>query len=350
MTIPSGWRRPTRKILVIRLGALGDLIHASAAWDAVQQQCADAEIHLLTSPSHLKLADLMPTVQQIWTWDTRAGWGQFLSLAARLRKERYAAVVNLHPSIKSWLLTQLVLPKAQAVYHKQKLRKKGLAQRHLERRHAVADFYEPFRRLLKLPYMQGLIPALRLPDGIEPPKAAGEVWIGIVPGVGAKRGNRAWLPESYQALISLLLREPRVRILLFGGPDEQALADTLTRSLPDASNRVENHCGMHDVLGTARLMARCDVVIGGDTGPMHLAMAVGTPGVGIYGPTSVKRTGPLSQKASISLVPPDGLTCWPCEKALCPLKGEQHLACMRQISVEDVFLACKQLLQQPSRV
>lgn len=346
MTIPSGWRRNTKKLLVIRLGALGDLIHASAAWDAVQQQHENAEIHLLTSPANLKLVDLMPSVQQVWTWDKRAGWGKFFSMIGQLRKEQYAAVINLHPSFKSWLLTQLVFPKAQVMYHKQKLRKKGIKQRHLGRRHAVADFYEPFRHLLKLPYMQGLAPNLRIPDGIEPPKAAHEVWVGLIPGVGAKRGNRAWLPECYQTLMRALLQDSRVRILLFGSVDELELAGQLLQSAAENADRIENHCGAHDILGTARLMARCDVMVGGDTGPTHLAASVGVPLVGIYGPTSVQRTGPLGPGASAVLVPPDELHCWPCERPICPLKGEKHLACMTQISVERVLGAVEQLLRK----
>ncbi|HEY9746146.1 MAG TPA: glycosyltransferase family 9 protein [Oculatellaceae cyanobacterium] len=342
MTIESAWRRPTRRILVIRLGALGDLIHASAAWDEVQRQCPDAEIHLLTSPIYLKLADLMPNVQKIWTWDKRAGLGTLFSLAIKLRKERYEAVVNLHPSFKTWLLTQLALPKKQAWYRKQKFWKKGLALRQLERRHATVDFYEPFRRLLKLPYAQKLTPVLRLPDGIERPKSSQERWIGLIPGVGAKRGNRAWLPESYRELIQSLLSVSGTRILVFGGPDEQQLADAILEGFPSAC--VENHCGVHDVLGTARLMARCDMVIGGDTGPLHLAAAVGARLISIYGPTSLNRTGPLGVQLGVSLVPPDELKCWPCERANCPLSGDAHLACMRRISVEQVLNACSQLM------
>jgi ADP-heptose:LPS heptosyltransferase len=345
MTIQSAWRRPTRRILVIRFGALGDLIHASAAWDTIQQQLPDAEIHLLTSPGNLKLADMMPNVQRVWTWDKKSGWGQFFSLATQLRNERYAAIVNLQPSFKTWLLTQLAFPKAQAIYHKQKLRKKGKAQRYLERRHATTDFYEPFRKLFKLPHLQTLIPVLRIPDGIEPPKPADAVWVGVIPGVGAKRGNRAWMLEYYRSLMQALLQASRVQILVFGGPDEQELANNLIQSLPEAAGRLQNHCGAHDILGTARLMARCDVMIGGDTGPMHLASAVGVPGVGIYGPTSIKRTGNLSQAASANLVPSESLKCWPCERPICPFSGSEHLACMQQITVEEVFNACKQLLQ-----
>lgn len=341
MTIQSGWQRKTKKILVIRMGALGDLVHASAAWDFVQQQVPDAEIHLLTSPGYLKLADLMPTVQQIWTWDKQAGWGKYFSLIAQLRKERYAVIINLHPSFKTWLLTQLVGPKAQAIYHKQKIRKKGLAQRYIERRHATIDFYEPFRRVLKLAHTPALTPVLRVPDGIEPQKSPGERWIGIIPGVGNKRSNRAWLMESYQALIQALLKEPGLRLMLFGGPDEQLLAQNLMAAVGNLKDRVENHCGQHDILGTARLMARCDVIVGGDTGPMHLAVAVGTPWISIFGPTSLRRTGPLGDQHSVSLTPMDELACWPCEKATCPYSGEKHLACMKQISVDAVLRACQ---------
>lgn len=330
-----------KKILVIRLGALGDLVHASASWDLLKK-CMDAEIHLLTSPGYTPLAMMMPSVSKIWGWHKQQGWSGVFGLAKQLRAEKYDSVINLHPSFKTALMTQLVLPKKQAVYHKQKLGVRGVAQRKLTRRHAVADFYEPFRRLFKLPNQQELVPRLRLAEGLEPQKKSGERWIGLIPGVGAKRSNRAWLPESYRTLIQELLKEPQFRILLMGGADERELVDSLMTGID--SERLENHCAQHDIPGTARLLKHCDVVIGGDTGPLHLAAGAGSPILSIFGPTSLDRTGPIAHHMGGAIIPPETLACWPCELATCPLSGNEHLACMHQIPVSAVLNACLKLL------
>lgn len=331
-----------KKLLVIRLGALGDLIHASASFQVVKQTNPDVEIHLLTSPAYEAMAKLLPGVDQVWIWDKKQGWNQLFRVAMQLRRLKLAGVVNLHPSFKSLLFTFLLWPARQAIYHKQKLREKGVAQRAIPRRHAVADFYQPFRQVLNLPENPTLRPILKVP---KMQKTSDVLWVGLIPGVGAKRSNRAWEPDAYVALILRLLdTDARLKIRLIGGPDEQPLAQHLVAEVSAPQGRLENYCGKSDIPGTACLLAQCDLVVGGDTGPMHLAAAAGVPLVSIYGPTSLARTGPMGYQPQTDLTPPATLACWPCELPECPYTGPDHLACMKQISVDAVLNACLSLL------
>jgi ADP-heptose:LPS heptosyltransferase len=337
-----------KRILVIRLGALGDLVHVSPSLALVKSMRPDAEIHLLTHPAYDSLVQMMPGVDRVWHWDKKTGWSGLLALAKDLRQAEIDAVVNLHPSFKTMLLAGLVTAKWPAVYHKQKLRVKGRMQREMARRHAVEDFYQPFKRLLKLPETPTLVPSLLLRKEEQSAdikairKSVGERWIGLIPGVGGKRGNRAWESASWQALIVALLRTPENRLLLIGGPDESALASALQTAVGDT--RLENHCGRHDLPGTSRLLVQCECVIGGDTGPTHLAAGLGVPVIGLFGPTNPVRTGPRGQANMQLLTPPEALTCWPCEAPECPLSGEDYMACMRQIPVDAVMAACRDLL------
>jgi ADP-heptose:LPS heptosyltransferase len=334
------------RLLVIRLGALGDLLHMSPSIQAVKQAYPDVEVHLLTGPLYQDFATGLPGVDRVWCLNKQEGWPGLFYLANTLKRVGIDGVINLHPSFKTWLLAQWVRPKQQTVYHKEKFKIKGQAQRSIARRHAAADFYEPFRRFFGLVSHDPLLPRfnqLSLSVNLLR-KVKNERWIGIIPGVGAKRSNRAWEPDAYVELIRQLLREPDRQVALIGGPDERLLADRLLNSLADYGDRIENHCGRHDIPETARLLAECDVVVGGDTGPMHLAAAVGVPLVGIYGPTSLMRTGPVGMQSMQLLTPPQSLACWPCELAECPLTGDDHLACMRQISMREVLVACEALL------
>ncbi len=343
-----------KRLLVIRFGALGDLIHASAALLAVRQADPAVEIHLLTSPAYAVLGPMLPGVDQVWTWDKSQGWGALFEIAVQLRKTGMQGVVNLHPSFKSLLITGLLMPVGTAIYHKEKLKPKGLAQRGISRRHATQDFYQPFRQLLGLPQPLTHLPVLVLPESLSPiaAKLTGERWVGLIPGVGAKRSNRAWEPEAYIRLIrSLLQVRLDVKVLLFGGPDEQALAAQLMEALrEEAGARLENHCGQHPIPVTAQWMAQCDVMIGGDTGPIHVAAALGVPILGIYGPTALARTGPVARTVSSMLTPPEGLACWPCELPECPYAGDAHLACMREISVAEVLESALKLLSLACRL
>lgn len=325
-----------RKLLVIRLGAMGDLIHMSPSLRAVKEHC-QIEVHLITLPVYQPLVETFGVLDKTrgdktWGFDKR--WKGLFQLAGELRAEHFDAAVNLHPSLKTRLLLTLAGISPVSIYQKEKLAITGERQRGIPRLHAAEDFYRPFQRLLDLPGQPDLTPALSLSG----PAAVDR--IGIIPGVGGKRGNRAWPVENYRTLIqTLLASQPGLKILLFGGPDEAGLAEALA-DYPE----VENHCGAHNILATARLMQTCRVMVGGDTGPLHLAAALGIPVIGLFGPTSTRRTGPLGRQTDV-LTPDGALACWPCELPTCPLTGGDHLACMKQITVDTVADKCLSLLE-----
>lgn len=338
-----------KRLLVIRWGALGDLMHAAASVQAAKQAYPQLEVHWLTSSAYQSLVRNLPGVDEVWTWEKRQGLWALFRLAVQFRQWGVDAVINLHPSLKSLLFTALVRPRFSAVYQKQKLRSKGLAQRSLSRRHAASDFYQPFQRLLDLPldlsHRPHWLPLASANLASVPQKPSGMRWLGVIPGVGAKRSNRAWPLESYQQVVTNLLGQyPDLDVVLIGGPAERALSEELMTALGPLATRVENTCGRFDILGTAALLAQCDVVVGGDTGPMHLAAATGVPLVGLYGPTALTRTGPLALGAAHLLEPPQSLSCWPCEAAECPLTGADYLACMRQLTPDVVQAAILALL------
>lgn len=325
------------KILVIRLGAMGDLLHVSPSLAVVKKMLPETEIDFLTTPLYADLIRRFTGVNRVFSWNK--SWGSLFSLGKELSARHYDATINLHPSLKTMALTQLAGAKKQTVYQKEKLTLRGQDQRPLARRHAVRDFYEPFRTLLALPDdPPPLLPTLHLNPS---PQKSPTPLVGLIPGVGGKRGNRAWFPEQYTALIKKTLGETPARFVLIGGPDEALLAHELAKIDPA---RIENTCGQGDILQTAHRLAQCHVVVGGDTGPLHLATAVGTPVIGLFGPTSLKRTGPVGPMRGETLLPQDDLPCWPCELPTCPLTGNDHLICMKQITPDSVFAALRRQL------
>ncbi len=359
---PLNTEQPGRqRVLVIRLGALGDLVHLSPAFTALKAAMPLVELHVLTQAAYADLLAMMPDVDRVWLWQPKSKVLGLMQIARFLKALGFDTVINLHPSLKTWLVTQWIRPVQSAVYHKQKLRLKGYAQRTIPRLHAKDDFFLPFQNAFPVLGPLTGLPHLLLPSGEQPlPKQTlpREWRIGLIPGVGGKRGNRAWPEGHYQTLIALLAeREQAIRVILLGGPDEIGLAERLmvscmsanfdlktaneaaSSSIPPDTLILDNQCGQQSIPGTARLMLSCDVIIGGDTGPLHLAAGLGVPTLGLFGPTAVRRTGQVGMGAVRYLEPPENVTCWPCELAKCPLPGTDYLACVKGISVEAVMLA-----------
>lgn len=349
--------RKTKNILIIRLGALGDILHCLPSVAHLRKHDSDVVVYWLTSPLYKDILQSSGLVDHVWCWRPKDGWKQLFKTYKILQPSLFDTVINLHPSFKTRLLTFLLKPKAVEVYHKQKLRKKGMAQRRITRLHAVEDFSRPFIKRFKLPAKSLsplLIPAENFlgsfnangerifeDDNLEPvQKESCLKTVAIIPGVGAKRSNRAWPEWMVVQLIQQLLQLSRYRVVLVGGQDEVPLAQSISDSI-QPSERFLNQVGQCSILETARLLSHCAVVVGGDTGPLHLATATGIPVIALYGPTSGSRTGPYGNQPITLLQPEEALACWPCELPVCPYRDDEHLACLKHIEVETVLEAIK---------
>jgi ADP-heptose:LPS heptosyltransferase len=162
--------------------------------------------------------------------------------------------------------------------------------------HAVGNFLETIRPICS-DVPENLFPTI-FPDAIAEelvPKLVAmhkleyKPLIGIVPGVGNQRPHRAWLPDGWIYLIRHILERQTHIPILIGGTDDFEIAEHINSELED---RCLNLCGQLKLDETAAMLKCCDVVISGDTGPAHIAVAVGTPVIGLYGPTIPARSGP----------------------------------------------------------
>jgi ADP-heptose:LPS heptosyltransferase len=106
--------------------------------------------------------------------------------------------------------------------------------------------------------------------------------IGLVPGVGHLRPHRGWIFDGWVYLARYILDEYKHIPVLIGGPEDFELAQRINM---EAGSRCINLCGQLQLDETAAILKCCDVVVSGDTGPAHIAVAVGTPVIGLYGPT-----------------------------------------------------------------
>ena len=165
-------------------------------------------------------------------------------------------------------------------------------------------------------------------------RAEGALLVGINPG-STYGPAKCWPREKFAGLIQLVRERLKAQVIIVGGERERALTDSLRHGF---GGDVLNMAGETTVMQLAALMGRCAVLVSNDTGPMHLACAVGTPVVAVIGPTDPGATGPLGTH----LIVRNAVECSPCFRRHCPTDHR----CMTELSAERVYGAVEQLIKQ----
>jgi heptosyltransferase-2 len=188
-------------------------------------------------------------------------------------------------------------------------------------------------------------PVLRAP-GVGRGRGPGHRTVALFPGANAE--SRRWPAGRFSALAQRLSSEGH-RVLVLGGPGEEGLTEAVATA-GAACGQCEDLGGRTDLAGLANVLAGCDAVVTNDTGPMHLAAALGTPVVALEGPADVRQTRPLGPR--VRLVGRFDLPCVPCVRNRCPRSGsgtvlaEAEKECMWLISVDEVEQAVRELLEE----
>ncbi len=161
----------------------------------------------------------------------------------------------------------------------------------------------------------------------------GTLLIGLQP--GASTVSRQWFPERFMRLGKDLLQEhPDARIVLTGSPGEATLCKKIADGIGPGTIVAAGRLPLRQV---PPLIKRLGVFVTGDTGPMHIAIAVGTPVVALYAVADSKKTGPLYDKGRHRVIQ-KGRTCDPCVSKKC-----EYQKCMEAISVEEVEAAVNEI-------
>ncbi|HEV3230936.1 MAG TPA: lipopolysaccharide heptosyltransferase II [Candidatus Dormibacteraeota bacterium] len=157
--------------------------------------------------------------------------------------------------------------------------------------------------------------------------------VALFPGGGANPGttlfHKRWPAERFSLLANDLIERYGGGVILLGDDSEQELNFTIRN---DIAHPVLDLTGMLDIDGMGAVMQLCDAVIANDTGPMHLAVSVGTPTVGIFGPTAARNYGPYGDRHRAVQ---SNIWCGPCFKIGGPMEG-CGAACMSRITVGDL--------------
>jgi lipopolysaccharide heptosyltransferase II len=356
-----------RRILLLRLERIGDLLMSAPAIAAVRQFAPEAEIDLVVGSWNASIARLIPGIDRVETLD--ASWlargsagGGMRALMARARGWRareYDLAINFEGDIRSHLLVALSGATERAGFT---MAGGGpLLTRRFEfdpRQHTTANAW----RLVKdtfaaLHTNHPDVPAppfrLQLPALARERAAAlvGREARVIALHASGGRAIKQWPPERFAQAAARVARELDATLVLSGSPGDRPIVDEVRAKLPD-DVAIIDLAGELELPILGAVLERCLVFITGDTGPMHLAAAVGTPTVAVFGPSDPARYAPISTRHRVVRI---DLPCAPCNRIrLPPQRCQGHTPdCLEGVTVDAVVAAARDLRreveQEPAR-
>jgi len=327
--------KAVKKVLCIRLSAIGDLVVCTPVFRTLAQQLG-AEVHVLTKPVPGLMLQGNPHVPKVIHWTDQG-------LVAQLKAEKYDVVVDLHCNLRSHRL-RLELGVPALGYRKRNLAKRLLSYEvdWLGDEHILDRYFKAFAPL-GIQYDLGGLDYFAEADmdwsaSLQPriETLAHEGFIALV--LGATHATKR-MPAS---LLADICKQSNARIVLLGGEDVQALAKETLQLLDDeARKQVANFCGQLSLRQSAKLIEQAKGVITPDTGLMHVAAALHRPVVVVWGntvpaygmyPVLPQGLEGLAQYAQVK-----DLACRPCGRIgykACP-KG--HFKCMHEQSATGIL-------------
>lgn len=334
------------KILVVRLGAIGDVVNALVFATALQRHDPDVTIGWAVHPLALPLVEGHPSIDRVHVWERRSGARAFARLVHELRGARYDVAVDLQRITKSALLARL--SGAPRVIGYDRTRTKEASWLWTRERIApgdptthMVDQYLEFARHLGVPEPTAEYRFPRDPGADAWAERLVEELGGppVVVNVGASKPANRWPAERFGALAGACRSALDVPVCLTGGPAD---GDAGRRAAAAADPAVRNLVGETTLRQLVALESRARLFVGCDTGPMHVAVACGTPAVVLFGPADPRRTGPYGPGHRVVRVPP---SCAPCNRKHC---NRPRHACMEDISVELVLDAVLERIRATS--
>jgi len=327
-------------ILVVPYMWIGDFVRCHSVIKLLKARFPDRPVDVLSTTLCAPLTDYMPGLRRTIVVDlprSRIAVQDQLALARRLKRENYGSALVMPRTWKSALAPFLArIPERTGFVG--------------ELRFALLNDLRYGER--QLPRMVDRCAALALPRAAALPiewpqpelnvaRAESDAWrrqhgltsdrpvVALAP--GAVGPSKRWSASAYAALARRLIAEG-FAVWLIGGPDEKSLAaeiigDTTARDLTG-----------HDLRNAILALAAANVAVSNDSGLLHVAAAVGTPAIGIFGPTSPWHWAPLNPLAA-TIEAKTRIECRPCHKPVCRLV---HHRCMREIPSDQVLAAVRQ--------
>ena len=336
-----------KRILVVKFGSLGDVVHCLPSVQQLLDHFPNAEIDWLIERKNQTVVEMSGLGVRIvpidtYQWRNSPGIGsakEILEFVWSLRTDGYDCTIDFQGLLKSAFFGYLSAAPIRIGWERDFLKESTS-------RFFYTDVVSPRRvhiidQQMELLKPLGISPQWDTTTPLRPPATARKSierklddfsdFILINPG-GAWKTKR-WGAENY-GLLARRLIDNGLPVAVTWGPGEKGLAEEIQGLAGESARLVP--ATLQELVA---LCERARLFVGGDTGPMHFAAAVGIPVVAIFGPTSSDRNGPFRRE---DVVVERRMECRPCyERDVCPL---DHLDCLRKITVDLVYEACMKRL------
>jgi heptosyltransferase-2 len=330
-------------VLAVRFSSIGDVLLTTPLLRALRRRHPGARVTVLTKETYAPLLSHNPHVDRVLATMPKQ---TLTGLAAELRAGQYTHLLDLHDSVRTRAL-RILVPGRWSTYPKHRLARTLLIHakrnRYRDARPVAERYFSAARDL-------GLAPDRNPPEFFLAPEAEREVadWfaaaslppdrplVALAP--GAAHATKRWPVEHWRQLVSRIV-DAGLQPIVVGGTGDAAVAAAVAES---HNGRVVNVAGRFGLQGTGALLQRGAVLVSGDTGVMHMATAVGTPVVALFGPT-VRPFGfyPYTERAQVLEI---ALGCRPCSSKGGPRCPLGHHRCLREIDPEAVYQAVRRSL------
>ncbi len=344
------------KILIVKTSAIGDVIHTLPALTALRRHYPDAQIDWLIEESAVEAVRGHKALDRLLIWHRKSSIKEFRGgnrsaviseirrLAKEVRTTRYNLVIDFHALLKSSLWVMLARADRKAGF--------GYGMEHAEGSYLFLNERIPAVSMEVHALDRGLIllDALGVPTGsvvydfpiLEENEAQARTLLeaeGVKPGDHllvihpmALWPTKLWENKRFGQVADRLI-ENGFTLAFTGGPADVPVIDEIRAGMKHSVLRFDGRTSLKTLAAVYRTAC---AVISTDTGPMHLAAAVGTPVVALFGPTAPWRTGPHGTEHTVLRA---GLDCSPCFRKRCLTTRHEAMACMRRITVDRVVEA-----------
>lgn len=353
-----------KRILIVKMWAFGDILMATPILRALKRRWPDCEITWLVEKDYVGALRGNPLLDDVIafdskTWRKRWRYGQIgaylqMSLALRrdLKARKFDAVLTLTGE-KWWAIWFNAAPVRVGLFPRPRLNGMqrfytiAIARPRGDERHNTQHYLRAAEALgIAGPFDERMVVGVDAADARDV-----DAWLQTQPDFdprrppivlhpGASQASKCWPTANFARVAQTLARTANV--VVTGSPDEKPLADAIAGK----TKNVFVAAGALPRLGHATaLIARVAAVVTGDTSVLHIASALDTPFVAVYGSTRPGGDAPLFGRQRLLF--DDAVPCAPCYKAHCPLTGDDHLRCQRAVSPAQVLAALDQLLSVP---
>lgn len=326
----------TMRVLIVKLSSLGDLFHALPAVHNIKIGLK-AEVHWAVQEEYADLVGCFTDVDRVIPVSRKHWFRGGRVFLRRLRLYDYDYVFDLQGLMKSAIVTSLARTGKRigpSFCREGSVLMYSAVAGHADRKRHAVDQCMDTPRYLGLSCLNQEFPVVFPPAERNEPRPR----VGLLP--VSRWATKNWPASKFAEVAKRLQKERDATIFLLGGAGDVGVCAELEKSI---GGKVVNLCGKLKIPESGALIRELDLLVSNDSGPVHLAVAVGTPTLVVFGPTDPRRTGPYG---TIHRVLRGTQACQPCYSRVCRF-GDQP--CMKEVTSERVGDEALQLLDAIQR-